>query len=72
MRCDYCCNYGHDAGNCPHMGRHLLDPDPKFNGLRNFVGLIDGKLDSIGCSLSDGAIEAFERGEITVGDGHAA
>lgn len=42
-RCDYCCNYGHDAGVCPHMARHLVHPSPKHNGLRAFAKLIDGR-----------------------------
>lgn len=61
MRCDYCGNYGHHSGNCPHMGKHLLDPDPKFNSLRNFVAFVDAKLEPYGKQIGESSIEAFER-----------
>lgn len=62
LKCDYCCNYGHRVADCPHMGQHLLDPSPRFNGLRGFVGLIDGKLVPLArASVSESSIDAFER-----------
>jgi hypothetical protein len=37
MKCDYCCNHGHDVHECPHLAAHLLDPRPRFNSLRSFI-----------------------------------
>lgn len=59
-RCDYCANHGHTVADCPHLGKHLLDPSPEFNGLRSFVKFVDGKLDAVGCNLSEQAISAHE------------
>jgi uncharacterized RmlC-like cupin family protein len=53
VRCDYCCRDDHSLGECPHMAAHLLDPNPKFNGLRGFARVIDGAFERVGApSLS--------------------
>lgn len=48
-------------GSCPILGQHLLDPSPKFDGLRGFAMVIDSALERVDrAPLSEQAIEAFE------------
>ncbi len=37
LRCDYCCRLDHHIENCPHLKKDLLDPNPRFNGLRGMI-----------------------------------
>ncbi len=40
MKCPYCAKPGHELAGCPQLREQVLNPDPKFNGLRSLVGLL--------------------------------
>ncbi len=45
LRCDYCLAIDHSVGACPYLKQHLLDPNPRFNGLRGMIKELEEIMD---------------------------